>query len=130
MKKYELQQNLGSDDARKCNELGATIYVKDAEALKAGSVVKLSDEAHEYLTVTKEYTSLLSEPATFQAVAPTPEIRGVPKDATKSPYHGMNLPDALAKIPNAHKDTLQKAVEHDDRKGVVDAAQKRLDEMG
>lgn len=72
--KYQLQQNLGLDDARHCNaHFGCQLPTVPAE-LAVGNTVSLTDAAVNYLTVTKGYTALLEEPGKVKGEAKRPEI--------------------------------------------------------
>lgn len=72
--KFQLQQNLGLDDARHCNEnLGASLSLK-AEHLAAGSTVELNERAVEYLQVRKGYAALLEPAGKVKGEAQEPKI--------------------------------------------------------
>ena len=71
--KYTLQQNLGLDDAKFCNDkYGASLPI-DVKKLVAGETVELSEAAHKYLTVGKGYIGLF-EATTVRGEAKKPEI--------------------------------------------------------
>ncbi len=69
--KFELKQNLGTDDATLCNkELCASLSLKAAD-LVAGTVVDLPEPAAQWLT--KRYPALL-QPVNVRGEAKKPEI--------------------------------------------------------
>ena len=72
--KYVLQQNLGLDDARYCNEQLQTGLSLKAVDLAQGSVVDLNEKAVAYLTERKGYVALLGPVGKVQGEAKKPEI--------------------------------------------------------
>ena len=73
--KYRLNQNLGIDEARICNnQFGADLEISPA-ALVAGNAVELPTTAAEYLS--KKYPALLEEPRPVRGIAESPTIKGV-----------------------------------------------------
>lgn len=71
--KYQLTQNLGLDDAKRCNDQLKCSLPLDAKQLSTGSTVELSDVAAKWLTEGKGYTGLLA-PLGIKGEAKKPEI--------------------------------------------------------
>lgn len=72
--KYQLQQNLGLDDAKYCNDhLGAKLSAKAGD-LESGQTIELPEAAVTYLTVRKGYTALLEPAGKITGEAKKPEI--------------------------------------------------------
>ena len=72
--KYVLQQNLGMDDARHCNDQFQAGLSLKAVDLAQGSVVDLNEQAVAYLTERKSYVALLGPIGKVQSEAKKPEI--------------------------------------------------------
>lgn len=73
---FRLLQNLGTDDARKCNDLDSSLDLKP-ESLAAGTVISLGKKSVEYLTQKRGLTGLLAEPSEVRGVAKAAEVKGV-----------------------------------------------------
>jgi hypothetical protein len=77
--KYQLKSNLGTIDARYCNdECGASLSLEPAD-LAAGSVVDLPQRAADYLTKTRGMVSLLEPAGKVTGESKKSEITGPAK---------------------------------------------------
>ncbi len=73
--KYELQHNLGTDDARRCNDtLGASLSL-DPKSLAAGCTIELNDKAADWLR--SRYAGLMIPAGKVKGVPDAPEVKGV-----------------------------------------------------
>jgi hypothetical protein len=71
--KFQLLQNLGLDDARHCNDIGASLSL-EAKDLAIGSTVDLPEKAVAWLQNNKGYTALLEPAGKIKGEAQKPEI--------------------------------------------------------
>ncbi len=83
---YRLLDTLGTEDARKCNDLGSNLSLKP-EDLAKDSIVDLSSAAVEYLTGKKPagrgLVGLLEPVAGVHGQAKRADIHGTPEKATE-----------------------------------------------
>lgn len=74
--KYRLLHNLGSDDARKCNDaFGASLNLTQP-SLEAGAVVELPKGAVDWLTLSRGYSALLEPAGSVKAPEESAKIKG------------------------------------------------------
>jgi hypothetical protein len=77
--KYRLTQNLGLQEARKCNKDFGTSLPLDPKQIASGEVIELTDEAYTYLTGPenkgcKGYVGLLEAASNVKGVAKQAEV--------------------------------------------------------